>query len=389
LIATKTKVVLAATAVLGVSIAVGSILGGTAFGGTARAAISAAPANCFTANGGLAAAGQTKSWRIIQSTKPSAVGSLLVADAAVGPSDVWAFGDCLNGRGGGTAAAVHYNGSRWTAVPLPAGTLSSVVAAAGSSPSDVWAFAGSGRTEQALFFNGRAWTDAGRFKMLGNSFFSAAALGRHDVWAFSAASMSHYNGRSWSESTLPFDMTAVSALPGGNVWATGFANGQPVVAHWRGAWTITPMSRYLPGSTGELCVRSIPAIYAQSRGSVWAVGEFNCQDNGGQIHVILHWNGSSWAVLPYHGRTGQATSIAPDGVGGLWISTVRGVPGTSGMLHLTGGRVVSSALPSIDGTTPRVTLTAAPSGGPAVGLGSYVVNPGNENIVGSVIIEQR
>jgi hypothetical protein len=56
---------------------------------------------------------------------------------------------------------------------------------------------------------------------------------------------------------------------------------------------------------------------------------------------------------------------------------------------LTGGTITRSALPEIDGVSPRVSLETAPGGGPAYGVGAYFAFPHNVAAAGSVIIEQR
>jgi hypothetical protein len=103
----------------------------------------------------------------------------------------------------------------------------------------------------------------------------------------------------------------------------------------------------------------------------------------------MHWNGSSWTALSYHGSSGEANSIAPDGSGGIWISTTAGLPGRTVLLHLTRGAIVPSALPEIDGSSPRVSLQTAPGGGPVYGVGAYFAFPHNITAAGAVIIEQR
>jgi hypothetical protein len=130
-------------------------------------------------------------------------------------------------------------------------------------------------------------------------------------------------------------------------------------------------------------------IYAQGADDVWAAGGPQCQDRGGSMSAVLHWNGSSWTARSYHGNSGEADSIAPDGSGGIWISTVVGLPGSGVMLHLTGGAIVPSALPEIDGDSPRISLETAPGGGTVYGVGAYFTFLHSVTAAGAVIIEQR
>jgi hypothetical protein len=358
---------------LGTCVVAGTIV---ASGGVAHASA----ASCLATYGKVAVAGQTPGWRVVESTKPSATtAGYFQASVVSGPSNLWLFPGC--------GQALHYSGGEWQAVPLPAGAAAEITVAAASSPSDVWAFTSSG---QALFWNGRTWALKGS---TGTAVSAAAAAGPDAVWVAGGTSIWYFNGQTWKNSHLPFAASALSAAPGGSLWATGGAGKSftPVVARLTGAsWTVTSMARFLPGLVNEFCEPVVNAISAQGPDSVWAVGGSNCQDNKGQVRAILHWTGGSWTALAYHGDAGQATSIAPDGSGGLWISTVTGVLAPSGMLRVTGEEINSWRLPLLDGTGPAVLLDGVPGGdGPAFGAGSYIVTHDNEGLPGSVVIEQR
>jgi hypothetical protein len=224
---------------------------------------------------------------------------------------------------------------------------------------------------------------------------SAAAAGPDSVWAADGNILWYFNGRIWDRSLLPFDAGTLSAAPGGSLWAAGGAGGDPdtaaVVAHLTGeSWTVTPVARFLPGLASELCGPQVAAISAQGPGSLWAAGGSYCAGSKGQVRAILHYADGSWTTRAYHGNTGQAYSMAPDGAGGLWISTTLGWPGPGGMLRLTGGQITSWRLPALDGTSPVVTLDGAPGeNGPAFGVGEYTVKHGKEDLFGAVVIEQR
>jgi hypothetical protein len=353
--------------------------------------VSAAAASCLAVYGRVAVAGQAPGWRIVESSAPlsgrsgSLASSGSLTSVVSGPSSLWLFPGC--------GEALHYNGGGWQAVPLPAAAAAEITAAAASSPSEVWAFTSSG---QVLFWNGRAWALTGSLTVLGGSTVSAAAAaGPDSVWAADSNILWYFNGKVWDRSVQPFDAGVLSVAPGGSPWAAGIAGGDPdtltVVAHLAGgSWTVTPMARFLPGLASELCGPAVPAISAQGPDSVWAAGGSFCALNKGQFRAILHWTGGSWTTQAYHGDAGQAYSMAPDGAGGLWISTTLGWPGPGGMLRLAGGQIKSWRLPVMDGTSPVVTLDGAPGGdGPAFGVGYYTVKRGKEDLFGSVVIEQR
>jgi hypothetical protein len=362
------------SAALAGSLVAGALLAGS---GSAHAAASL---SCQSTYGRIAIAGQSASWRIIESTAASEDGTFIGASVVTGRSNLWLFPGC--------GEALQYHNGQWREAALPAGTPANITAATASSASAVWAFAG----HSVLFWNGRTWARTGQLSGLGSNGVSvAAAAGPDSVWASDGGFLWHFNGKAWTRSSLPFTvLDTLSAAPAGDLWAAGIVKSTPVIAHLSGrSWTFTSMTRFLGGEPNYLCGGYAIAIYAQGSDDVWAAGGPQCQDRGGSLRSVLHWNGSSWTALSYHGSSGEADSIAPDGSGGIWISTTVGLPGRGVMLHLTGGHIVSSALPEIDGTSPRVSLEAAPGGGPVYGVGAYFAFPHNVTAVGAVIIEQR
>jgi hypothetical protein len=375
---------------LGVAAALGTCLLAAPMVATGGAAHAAA-AGCLSTYGKVAIPGQTANWRIIESTAPSfgAGAGALTASAVSGPSNLWVFPGC--------GEALHYKGGIWRAAPLPAGVSANIFTTAASSPSDVWAFTW---TAQALFWNGRTWAQDGQLTgVTSPEIDSAAAAGPDNVWATDDTrdhSLWHFNGQDWTRSSAPFSPTALSTVPGSSLWAAGYDKSTPVLAHLTGrSWTLYPMSRILAGVANRMCSPDIAAVSAQGPGSVWAIAGSTCSDNASTVlYAVLHWNGSSWTALALRGDPGAVSSIAPDGSGGLWISTQFGVDGQAGgahggMLHLTGGRIAWSPLPSVDGSHGEV-LDAAPGGdGPPFVVGTYTVWPGNKNYSGSFVIEQR
>jgi len=366
---------------LAAGLAAGAMLTGS---GSAHAAASI---SCESRYDGAAVPGQTANWQIVESTTATETGTGLGASVVSGPSNLWVFPGC--------GEALHYHDGQWREAPFPASTSTPIYAAAASSPSDVWAFPfdNGSSTQPVLFWNGKAWARSGQLSGVTNyGIYAAAAAGPDSVWASDHKSLWHFNGQAWTRSSLPFSLATMSAAPGGSLWATGTAGNTPVVAHLSGGyWTVTPMTRFLGGPPAELCQLAMMDIYAQGADSVWAIGGQSCQDNGGGLAAVLHWNGSSWTAIRYHGNAGfgGSGSIAPDGSGGLWISMTGGVPGYGAMLHLTGGTIEQSALPKIDGVIPALELETPPGGGPVFGVGSYFTFPHDFQHAGAVIIEQR
>jgi hypothetical protein len=91
----------------------------------------------------------------------------------------------------------------------------------------------------------------------------------------------------------------------------------------------------------------LTGIFAQSRTSVYAIGNGGQQDEGGPV-VILHWNGRQWSRVAegnYGFGVQPLQQISSDGHGGLWLP----MPGAGGqrsyLLHYSAGHLTQGALP--------------------------------------------
>jgi hypothetical protein len=148
-----------------------------------------------------------------------------------------------------------------------------------------------------------------------------------------------------------------SALSPGNIWAFDGSD----IAHWNGStWSRTSVAYLLPPKQ-ELNGPMLTGIYAQSKDSVYAIANGGRQDDGGPT-VILHWNGHRWYKVA-EGNFGFGTQplqqISTDGHGGLWLP----MPGVDGqrsyLLHYTPGHPLSEA--SLPGGPERISVeTVAP-----------------------------
>jgi len=304
------------------------------------AAAVAAVAGCAPAANAAPAA--VPSWHIVTSVHNGQLGNF-TAVTAVGRSGGWAFNN------GSVPTAWRLSGSTWTQVPFPGLANEWVDAAGAASASDVWAFTDTGTHSRALRWNGTTWTVERSFsRVIGG----AAVLSASDVWVFGDPEFPgqglgawHYNGHTWSQPASGHGLEGGSGLSAGDIWAfegTG-------VAHWNGsAWSRTSLASLLPAKQ-QLNDPMITGIYAQSRNSVYAIGNGDLQDEGGPL-VVLHWNGSAWSRVA-QGNYGIGTlpiqQVSPDGHGGLWIP----MPGYAGlglrgyMLHYSAGRLTTADLP--------------------------------------------
>ena len=212
-------------------------------------------------------------WAIVQSPNVPYASALLGVDS-VSPTNVWAVGlTWAPSSGIQRTLTEHWNGTSW-----------SVVTSANASASD-------------------------------NALRSVSAISDHDIWAVGSYSMvsgsisrsliEHWNGSVWSVVTAPdppgpggSDLMAVKAFPDNNVWAVGTyddANGrkQTFALHWGGnAWTTVPSPNVGSASNWLL------GVDGTADDNVWAAGYLDPGDGSPFQTLTLHWDGSSWIVIP-------------------------------------------------------------------------------------------
>ena len=217
-----------------------------------------------------------------------------------GPTDVWAVGGGFNTPG----VILHYNGSGWTQIMTP--TVGTANAVWGTSPTNVYVAGGDGGTSgYILHYNGSTWTFVGA--PLTSRAVEVSGLTANDIWAVDLYAAHHFNGTTWSATTLtttqllwavwlgaPNDGWAVgddfrlyrfngsawqqvaSPISGGNsvaaavwgrapndVWAVGWATGNRAIIHFDGAgWQLA----------GPVVNAALLDVWGTSSTNVWAVG---------------------------------------------------------------------------------------------------------------------
>ena len=290
-------------------------------------------------------------WRIVKQVHsgPESGFSLVIA---AGKNGGWAFN-----RGSGTSGLTAWrrSGSTWTQVAFPGQSDEFVVAAKAISPSDVWVFTASLNQSRVLRWDGHTWTVKRTFTQ---EIAGAAVISPNDIWVFGQPFFPgpglgawHYKGRTWTRVASGHNLEGGSALSANNVWAFDGTD----VAHWNGStWSRTSVASLLPAKQ-LLNDPVLTGILALSSHNVYAIANGFLQDEGGPM-VVLHWDGHQWAKVAegnYGFGSQPLQQLSSDGHGGLWLP----MPGSGGqksyLLHYSSGHVSEAALP---GGPNRITV---------------------------------
>ncbi len=166
-------------------------------------------------------------------------------------------------------------------------------------------------------WDGSSWSVAPSPNPAGKTYVvlnGVAAISANDVWAVGHSGdpgsipfqtlTEHWNGSSWSIIPSPSPgtyngnvLTAAAAISTNDVWAIGWyqsgqtgQEGGALTMHWNGtSWTVVP----------NTCRATLRAIMAISTNDVWAVGD----------QVILHWNGTNWSSVSFPLPPGDSFSV--------------------------------------------------------------------------------
>jgi len=323
------------------------------------------------------------SWKIIKTVRGT--DSLdFTAVTATSRRGAWAFESAATAVRFARPTAWRLSNSRWTRAPFAGKSGEIVVSAASTSADDVWAVTSDFTRSRALSWNGRSWIVTGTFP---GELSDVVALGRHDAWVFGGPGRGgtwHYDGR-WSEVPSGRGLLDGSALSPNSIWAVGTTR----VAHWNGhSWSRTSVARMLPTCPGHprLCDPRLSSIYAQSPTNVWAIATGSRESIGGPV-AVLHFDGRSWRRLALNSQAANPGHVIPDGKGGLWIPILAFEFRASTMLHYSAGQLRFVALPGTHGRVLALGALAAVPGGPrAIGVGQTYPNHGVLGLNGRAVI---
>src|SRR5580700_1003549 len=280
--------------------------------------------------------------------------SFLQGVVDISPTLAWAAGNVTDGAHSGQVIE-KWNGTKWSLFPGPKfgkKERANVFAMTSSSEDDVWAIGslvnlGTGLVS-SLFehWNGAAWT-ATTVESSNEFLFGASADAANDAWAvgFSGSnnietSAMHWDGTNWKRVATPNvgqgtnKLNAVLALAPSDVWAVGIST--PVappkqvatltlIEHFDGtSWAVDPSPNVGPNSANQS--NRLLGLAANSANDIWAFGSYFPADGSGhQMTLLLHWDGTSWAVAssPSPTKGGFPCDLLWAGVvpssGNVWI----------------------------------------------------------------------
>ena len=264
------------------------------------------------------------------SLSPSPLENRLFGVAATSASNAWAVGYEREGSKYQTLIE-HWNGSSWQRVPSPnpAGTehLNQLTDVAAVSASDAWAvgqyFTGTRHHSLILHWNGSSWRQVTSPNATGRGILFGVAIVHGHLWASGTASavrqrsliVERKNGK-WGRIAISgagalINISGASRL---NAWAVGYAfigtNDMHVIWHWNGSsWHRVSRPR-----RGDF--DSLDGAAAVSAGNAWAVGSYSA--SSATHTLLLHWNGSSWRQVR-----------SPDPAGGSDLRAVAATSATS------------------------------------------------------------
>jgi hypothetical protein len=289
-------------------------------------------------------------------------GDKLWGVATISPTNAWAVGSFRTSQTT-TGNIQHWNGTQWSVAQFSADDAGEILGSiAAISADDIWV----GTCIPADFehFDGTQWTffyAGGTGSPVGESCVqSISALSTNDVWAAgwinysgntSSTQIQHWDGTQWTAMQSPNvgtgsnQLYGIVALADNNVWAVGDSvapdtgiehPNRTLIEHWNGtSWAVVPS----PNVEYNSLVRDnvLQGIVAVSPNDLWAFGYFAANpsgESGDEFSLVLHWNGTSWSVVPSPNPSGDPTLVNDPLYAGVF---------TSGSLWLVGSEATNPA----------------------------------------------
>lgn len=251
----------------------------------------------------------------------------------ISPTEAWAVGNVTLGANPGQIIE-QWNGIKWNLFPNPTllpNSQADLFAITSTSANEIWAvgnlvqdLSNGGAVSFNLFehWNGTSWTPTFIQDNTFEALTGVSADAIDDAWAVgwvaplgdgsNGTLAIHWNGTSWTAVATPVnigegpnELNAVVALAPDNAWAVGFSTpglaGQSatltLILHWDGTtWSVVPSPNVGPNSTSQS--NRLLGITANSANDIYAFGSYFASDGSGhQMTLLLHWNGTNWTII--------------------------------------------------------------------------------------------
>ena len=311
--------------------------------------------------------------------------------AAITAIDVWAVGSHYDGIDD-RPLAEHYDDGQWVTVPVPAPRTGSAYlrGVGGALGTDVWAagywITTSGANKTLIeHYDGTSWTivTSPNPPSVASYLSTVAVVATNDVWAAGhyldntgiyRTLVEHWDGGSWVIVSSPNAgngdnaLNAIAAASSNNIWAVGYQSSAPgtasstLVLHFDGtSWTVVPSPN--PGGLTS----SLAGVVAMADGRIWAAGFYYDGTQGRTL--LLHGDTSGFETVPgedFPDEGNVLNAIATSGSGDIFAAGYHYPNGTidyQGLIEHYDGtqwRRVSSA--QGDSYTYLSGITAQPGG---------------------------
>ena len=276
----------------------------------------------------------TPGWRQVLTRHYGPAADYSAYGAVVAPSknSAWALGAEDVSGGNGTnprSVAEHWNGKQWGGVGMPAGVTGGIYAASAVSATDIWAVTFFGG--YVLHWNGVRWLVAKHLSGAGE-LTGVTALSATNVWVFGGGGETgglgtwHFNGKTWQQEKGSAEgLENASALSATSIWAIGgMLSPYSAIEHYNGKTWQTVTAKALSGL-------QFFRIQAFSSKNIWVTA---VAQGGVSPAWLVHFNGKQWSrfKLPWNV---QASHMASDGHGGLWLTASAIGSSSSYLVHRT------------------------------------------------------
>ena len=288
---------------------------------------------------------------------------------------------------------VSWQGARWRRISVPGMPDEQTGLVTASSATNVWLVGQNSSGQVTGRWNGSRWLAEPSPPVLVNDML---VLSPTDVWVVGSTRcvhnrkhcttpMAHWNGTSWSVSTVHIAVDAISGSAAGNVWVVGVYGGDPspplkpgVIAgyRWRHGWhQVKTMPR--------LRTLSLTGVAAVSPANVWVAVPLPTA-SGAHTGRVLHWNGRHWRTFTAPRALRKPANSVPlvaDGRSGVWLGADT---------HFTGSRWISTTPGKLRGEVAVINSIALIPGTTSLwGAGYLIPKQGGVNVYGMIAIHGK